>query len=358
MKVTAVTSPAAIAQTPAVDKRAAAIEAFNKGVSSYDKAPTTGQAQKTPVANPNKISAEELTAVKAPSAEPEATPTTQVAAPEEAPQAETSSAPEKAPEKKPDPKTSQEWARLARQERMLRAKAKEQEQKFLQREEALKAREAEAASKSELNQKGYISIEELKRDILGAAERAGLTYDEIANQMMNPVKIDPRLQAHIDRLQAKIESLEKASIEGNERITKQQQDSYNAAVKQIEIDTRNLVNSDPNFQTIKETKSVRDVVELITKTYEKDGILLTVEEAAQEVENYLVDEALKLTRIEKIKRKLQPEAKGPEAKKTAQPAATKGEAQPQMKTLTNTVASTRKLSAKERAILAFRGELK
>lgn len=349
MKLTPVSSPAAIQQAPSDNAASKA-----RAVAAFNAAPTTGQAQETPVANPNAVSAEEISAIRAPSQEP----TTQVQAQAEEHAEAPAEAPESQPEKKPDTKASQEWARLARQERILRAKAKEQEAKFIQREEALKAREAEASAKSELNQKGYISIEELKRDILGAAEKAGLSYDEIANQMMNPVKIDPRLQAHMDRLQAKIDSLEKASIEGNERATKQQQDSYNAAVKQIEIDTRNLVNSDPNFQTIKETKSVRDVVELITKTYEKDGILMTVEEAAQEVENYLVDEALKLTRIDKIKRKLQPPQANGAGQKTSAPAATKGATQPQMKTLTNAVSSTRKLSGRERAMLAFKGELK
>jgi hypothetical protein len=362
MKITPVASPAAIqdTSTPESVRTAKAVAAFNKGQSSYDKAPTTGQAQETAVANPNAVSAEELSAVKAPSEEP----TTQVEVQTEAPEAEAVTAPEQASEKKPDPKASQEWARLARQERQLRARAKEQEAKFLQREEAIKAREAEAQSKSEFNQKGFVSIEELKRDILGVAERNGIAYDELAQQMMNPTKLDPRVQSHIDRLQAKIDSLEKTTQEGNERLTKQQQDAYNTAVKQIETDVRNLVKSDPNFETVSKTNSVKDVVELITKTYEKDGILLTVDEAATEVENYLIDEALKLTKIEKIKRKLsQPPANGA-GQKTSATAATKGAAQPQkpgtpgMKTLTNTVASTRKLSAKERAILAFRGELK
>jgi len=340
-------TPPIIQQTTA--NTAAASEAKARAVAVLQgKAPAQGQAQETPVANPNAISAEELSAITKPAADPTTTPQAEAAAPAtEAP---------KAPEQ-PD-KASQEWAKLARQERQLRQKAKEQDQKFRQREEAIKAREAEASSKADLYQKGYVSYDKLKNDPLGVLGEAGVSYDEIANQIINPSKIDPRLQAHIDKLQAKIESLEKATMEGNERVTKQQQDSYNAAVKQIEMDVRNLVKSDPNFETVAKTNSTKDVVELITKTYEKDGILLTVEEAANEVENYLIDEAMKLTRIEKIKRRLQPTANSTEVKKTAQTADTKGNAQSQMKTLTNAVSSTRKLSARERALLAFRGELK
>jgi hypothetical protein len=346
MKVTPVASPASVSQAPDASQPSAR----ERAIAKLTAAPTTGQAQETPVANPNSISAEELSAVKAPSLS-------------EAVEAQASEqeeqVPETAPEKpKVDTKASQEWAKLARQERQLRAKAQEQEAKFKQREAQLQAREAEAQSKADIYQKGYVSIEDIKRDILGVAEKAGLTYDEIANQMMNPTKIDPRLQSTIDSLKAEINELKKGTTEANERMTRQQQDSYNAAVKQIEMDTRKLVSSDPNFETIKTTGSVKDVVELITKTYEKDGVLLTVEEAANEVENYLIDEAMKLTRIEKIKRKLNTTANSGKAQKTAQTADTKADAQPQMKTLTNTVASSRKLSARERALLAFRNELK
>lgn len=349
MKVTPVSSPAAVTQAPATDNRAKAIAAFNG--SKAEAAPTTGQAQETAVQNPNQVSVEELGAIKAPSAPQEAetidnTPIIEAQA--EAKPAE--------PEKKPETKASQEWAKLARQERQLRARAQEQENKFKQREAAITARESEAAQKSEINQKGFISIEELKRDLLGATEKAGLSYDEVAQQMLNTNKIDPRIQATIDNLKSEIADLKKGSTEANDRATRQQQDAYNAAVKQIELDTRALVNSDPNFETIKHTGSTRDVVELITKTYEKDGILMTVEDAAQEVENYLVDEAMKLTRIDKIKRRLQPTASA--GQKTSAPADTKGQTQAPMKTLTNAASSTRKLSPRERAMLAFKNELK
>lgn len=111
---------------------------------------------------------------------------------------------------------------------------------------------------------------------------------------------------------------------------------------------------DPYFETIKQTNSVSDVVDLITATYEKDGILLSVEEAAKEVEDYLVDEAMKLTRIGKIKQRLAASTTA----KVSQEQTPAPKKQTQMKTLTNAASTTRQLSAKERAILAFRGELK
>jgi hypothetical protein len=355
MKVTPVASPQDVKQAPATDLRAKAIEAFKTGTSSHDKleapAPTTGQAQEFPVVSPNKVAAEEMTAIKARTLETAADPEVQAPAPDSTPN-EVDATPAK------DPAVSRLYAQLARQERALRSRAQTQEQQFKQREAAIQAREAEAQQKSEINQKGFISMERLKNDPLGALQDAGVAYDEVAQQLINPTQVDPRIKSTIDALKAEIADLKKTTAEGREEINKQQQASYNAAVKQIETDTRNLVSTDPNFELVKATGAVKDVVKLITSTYEKEGILLTVEEAAQEVEDYLVEKTMKLTKLQKIQRSQRPQTtNAASAQKTAQTAATTGQdSAPTMKTLTNAASSTRKLSARERAILAFKGE--
>ena len=94
----------------------------------------------------------------------------------------------------------------------------------------------------------------------------------------------------------------------------------------------------------------KKVVRLITQTYDKDGVLMTVEQAADEVENYLVEENYSMaSKISKIKKRLQESAT---TEKTGQTQQTQ-----RMNTLTNASASTRKLSSKERAILAFKGQI-
>lgn len=356
MKVTPVASPSDIQQPAPSDVRAKAIQAFKAGVSSHEAAPapTVGQAQETPVQNPNRVQAEEITAIKAATREEPTQPDVKT-------DNSTSSEPVDTAPVNPskDPAVSRLYAQLARQERALRAKSQQQDQQFKQREAAVTAREAEAQQKSEINQKGFISVEDLKRDIVGAAERAGMSYDEVAQQMMNTSKVDPRLQATIDSLKAEIQTLRKSTEEGKEAMTRQQQDAYNAAVKQIETDTRNLVNTDPNFELVKATGAAKDVVKLITSTYEKEGVLLTVEEAAQEIEDYLFEKTTKLAKLQKIQRsQAQQTTNAVSAQKTAQQSAdTKGtDSAPGMKTLTNAASSTRKLSNRERAILAFKGE--
>ncbi len=81
-----------------------------------------------------------------------------------------------------------------------------------------------------------------------------------------------------------------------------------------------------------------------------------MEEAAKEIETYLLDEAMKLAGLNKVKQRLKPAA--PQAateKPPGEPASKQSQAKP---TLTNAMSATRPLTPKERAMLAFRGELK
>lgn len=304
-----------------------------------------------PPVDPNSISPEEMGAIVAPTRAAEevedlgqktSSEATETVAEEPAPKVE-------------DPLSSQ-YAQLARRERAIRAKAQQQEQAFRTREEALKARESALQSQDQQYKSGYISKDQLRLSPLEALAEAGLSYEELTQQLLTQQPKDPRIEAHISRLEAQIKSLEAANETSKSSATAQQQAAYNAAVSQIRSDAKTLVAADPAFETIKYTNSVDDVVDLITQTWEKDEILLSVQDAAQQVEDYLVEEAMKLTKIEKIKKRLSPPAATPKAPQTQTPAVSK-QTQP-MKTLTNASASTRQLSAKERAILAFKGELK
>lgn len=255
-----------------------------------------------------------------------------------------------------DPALSKQFAQLARQERQLRQKVQLQEQQFKAREDALKAREDALGAKDQEYKSGYISKDRLKRDALSVLTEAGVSYDELTNQIINQAPTDPRVQSTIDRLEAKIAELETDSKSTKKSYEDQQTQAYQAAVKQIESDVKKLVYTDIAFETIKHAGATKDVVELITETYNTDGILLSVEEAAQQVEDYLVEEAMKLAKLDKIQKRLQPSAKVETAPAKQTPAAT-AQKQTQMKTLTNANSGTpRKMSARDRAMAAFKGE--
>lgn len=252
--------------------------------------------------------------------------------------------------KAPEEPISSQYAVLARKEKALRLR----DQQLRQREEALKAKETPKAPEQTFDESKYVSKERLSKDPFSALAELGLNYEELTNRLLNaPSPEAQQRDAYTRKLEARLEALESGQTKVQKTFEEREVESRKSAVSQIRNEVGKLVMTDPQFETIKETKSMNDVVELIEKTFDEDGILLTVEEAAQQVEDYLVDEAMKITKIKKIQQRL---AAGLTA--TAQTKQTDAPKQQQLKTLTNSVSSSRPLTSKERAILAFKGELK
>lgn len=296
--------------------------------------------------NPNNISVEDLGAIRSPQKDT-SSDEQQVVAEASPPQPVTEETP-----------LSSQYAVLARKEKALRAKAqaqeaawKQRELEFQQREEAIKAKDAEYQSK-------YIPKDRLTNDTLNALTDAGLTYEQITQLMLN--QPDPQSQAQADyqrRIDAKLVQIEEAQKRAEQSVQQQQKQQYDQALNQISLEAKDLVASDPDtYEAINSTGSIRDVVKLIERTFNEDGVLMTVEDAAREVEEYLTEEATKLSRLKKIQRIINANAN----KQSQQPQATPAtkSSQPQtMKTLTNSVGASGKLSQRDRAILAFKGEL-
>lgn len=354
MKVTQVQSPNDIKQAPSTDYKARAVAAFNSAQTGSSQAPSKTSNPSHSI-DPNNVSPEELSAIRAPAPQPEEE--TDKPTIIETPEEESQEKPlPQAAKPEPDPALSRQFAQLARQEKALRAKAQQQQQALQAREEALKAKEAELTAKGNAYNTSYVSKDQIKQDALAVLAEAGVSYEELTQQIMSQQPVDPRLQNTIKRMEAKIQQLEETNSNNQKTYTENQQKAYQDAVKQIALDVRAMVKTDPAYEAIRAMNASKDVVELITETYNKDGILLSNEEAAQQVEDYLVEEALKLDKIEKIKKRRE-QMNASSAKAQEKTPAKPGQTQPGMKTLTNSTSSTRQLSAKERAILAFRGEL-
>jgi hypothetical protein len=301
-------------------------------------APSQGNAQQTPVADPNRISAEEMSAI-APTASK--IPTLSQNTNSEAP--ETSEAPE-AP-------LSERHAQLARREKQLR----QREQAIRAKEQAAaQAKAAEDAAKAQamapsVDLSKYVSVDDLVRDPFRILNEKGLTYDQLTELALNAPKPEQlAMQNELKALRDELKAIKGDSEKTRKSIEDQQNQSRQQAVTDIRHQVNKLVSTDPSFEAIKATRSVNDVVELITKTYDEDGILMTVEEAAEQVEEYLTSEALRLARLNKIQQRLKPQAP---VQQNSQPTQQQG-----MKTLTNSVTSSRPLSARERALAAFHGK--
>jgi uncharacterized protein YhaN len=119
-----------------------------------------------------------------------------------------------------------------------------------------------------------------------------------------------------------------------------------------------LSRSDERFELTRLEGAEARVVSLIEATYKEDGVLLTEEEAAQEIEAYLEERALKVAQSKKIKTKLAP---APEAA-LEKPSPTSPK-QHNITTLTRSIeqGSSKSLSDKDRtarAIAAFKSQLK
>ena len=342
MKLTPVAGPLPPPTINETARRGKMIEAFNRSA-AQTPAPTTGNAQETPVANPNKVSAEELSAIKPPQ---RAEATESVAAQElDAP----------APAEPKDPTLQRQFQQLARQERQLRQKFQQQQQELQRQREAFEAEKKGWTSKEEDYTKNYVSRSLVKDNTLQALAEAGVSYDDLTQQILNQAPPNPQMEAYVKKLEAKISAIEKGVDEQKQNQLTAQQEQRKAAERQIEVDATDLVRSNPvAYEAINQLgkRGIIEVKRLITQTYDKDGVLMTVEQAADEVENYLVEENYNMaSRISKIKKRLQGSA-------TPEKTGNQMQTQQSMKTMTNASASTRKLSAKERAIAAFRGELK
>lgn len=327
--------------------------------------PAPGTDNNTQVANQNAISAEELSAIKPPVKEEneELTQTSDntaesvEASTEEVTQAEASPEQVKPVE---DPEVTKKFTELARQEKAYRAK----QQALNEREQALKAREDALKSQAAPQQQTQpeprkFTLEEIKANPLGIL--GDDLYNEFTQQMLQAPNKDPRVEAKMSQLESVIKNLE-AKLEETDKSFKQQKtEAYNTAIHQIEMDAKRLVDSDPEFETIKAQGKHKVVKDLIVRTFEEDGVLMSTEEAAQLVENELLEELVGYTsKINKLKQRLSQSTDNSKPQQPKQQAAQTNQAQqqPQMKTLTNAAAATRKLSARERALLAFKGELK
>lgn len=225
---------------------------------------------------------------------------------------------------------------LAKKEAAFRIK----ERDFHAREAALKDREAKTGTE-------VISKADLLNNPLEILNSLGVTYDDLVQQAVNMP--DPATR----EIKNELKTIREAQAKLADDAQKSAQSQYEAAVKQIRYDVADLIDADPQFETIKNTESSEDVVELITKTFNETGKLLTVDSAAKLVEDELFAEALRISNLGKVqahnKPKLTPEVVN-QAKQQG------SNMQQQMTTLTNNMSSSRPLSPRERAIKRFKGE--
>jgi hypothetical protein len=169
-------------------------------------------------------------------------------------------------------KLSPQLAALARREQKFRAQQQQLEKDRL----AISAEKEELAQlramKEKLAAKDYSALEGL------------VDYNEYSQYTVNKLNGANPMEDELKKLNGKINELEKFS---KDNVTKQ----YEAAVAERRNAALALVDKSPDFPRIKKAKAHEAVVQHILDTWEHDNQELSVEQAAKEVEELLVEKA-------------------------------------------------------------------
>lgn len=258
-----------------------------------------------------------------------------------APEAAAPAVPEQAKALAADPKMDA----FARKERQLRRMQQE-----------LQAEKQQMTKRAQEYETGYISKSRLKDDFWGVLNEAGIDQESFTQQLINqPNMNDPTTRALMSKLK-QLEEKQSAAERANQDATERQ---YKQAVQQISNEVKQLVDSNDAYETIKTMAAQDAVVELIEQTFTSTGNLMDIDEAAKQVEEYLLGEARKYTQLKKLQKPIsEQQSQAPSVSAQKQPGH-----QVQIKTLTNAVPTqpAKRMSDKERrerALAAFHGQLK
>lgn len=225
--------------------------------------------------------------------------------------------------------------------------AKERQIRKMQQD--LAAEKQRLTAEADKYKTGYVQKDRILQDPLSVLEEAGITPDKLSELLMNaPNTNDPTVRM----FKAEIQKLQAKQAELDQRHVQETQQRYDQATKQIGREAQLLVDSDTNFETIKATGKHEEVTKLILEEFNTTGVLLDVKEAAQRVEDRLVEEGLKYASISKIKSKLAPQVS------EAQQSQPKSEPQSQVRTITQNMTNSTPTGNSEkdriaRAIAAF-----
>lgn len=227
---------------------------------------------------------------------------------------------------------------LARKEKLIRAEAK----RVTQEKQELAELTAKARAPQQSAPQGLTPEQWKQKFLEEGPEALGLTYQEVADKYLAQPSEEVQ---QVKALKQEIERLREEMGQSKQSIEQAKQQAYQNAIVQLTNEAKSLVSQRPeDFETISAMGAYDKVVELIKATYEEEQVLMSVQDAAKEVEDYLLDQALKYASLKKVRAKTAQESPAPQT------------APEQTKTRTLTHEHTRSsgaMSARERAIAAF-----
>lgn len=180
---------------------------------------------------------------------------------------------------------------LARKEQAQR----QRERALMQREKALEARLADAEKYQQLKTK-------VAAKDYSAAEELGLTHEQYTQYVLEKQAGEDPVEQRYRKVESELEQLKK----NQEEQTVQEYQANQGLWKQ---EIAKVVDGNEEFSTIKELGAHAAVLKHINDSFDEDGVELTAEQAAKEIEEALFARAEKLASVSKIKKKFEAEPK-------------------------------------------------
>ena len=195
----------------------------------------------------------------------------------------------------------------------------------------------------------YIPKADLKANALKVLLSEGVTYDQLTEQILAQNQ-DSEAMGKVSELEAKIKALEEGV---DQKLTARDAQAEEAALTDMLYEAESLAKEGDDFQLIREANAYERVLRQIHSTYKQTGRVPDVATVMKSVEDKLLEESLKWSRLSKVQGRLSPPpAQSPKAVQQDRPG-TKV-----MRTLTNRDgASSLSMSKRERAIAAMEGRL-
>lgn len=209
------------------------------------------------------------------------------------------------------------------------------------RRRALQLRERAIAEKEKALQatntgsSGGIDVARLKSDPLKVLDEAGVTYDQLTEALLAT-----QGNAEINALKAEINALKEGV---DKKFTDRETQAEQQVLAEMKREAERLSSLGEDFELVRETKSIPQVMTLIERTYRETGEVLDVSEALKLVEEELFKDLSRVTSFNKIKSQFAPPpAPQPQPKQ-----------QMGMRTLKNTDTAPVPLSRRAKALAAW-----
>jgi hypothetical protein len=190
-----------------------------------------------------------------------------------------------------DSTTSAESVKLSPQ---LSAFARK-EAAYRQRELTLKTREQELEAKLAKAER-FTSLEsKLASKDFSDLEGLGLTYEEYTKYLLDKQAGEPTPERQqMTKLEQEVADMKAAAA-------KKADEEFQATVSEYSKEIAKIVDSDPRFLSVKEYGAQEHVLQTILDAWEQDDEELSVEDAAKQVEDFIVEEGKKFTALSKFK---------------------------------------------------------